>query len=111
VEEGAPELGDLSDADLQALRLGAEIMGHKATLENRPLVADYFQRLEHLVRERIQVGTTDDDRPSPGVGTSSQADAEDRRLIAEYLELMASNERLSPALRDACRRLRADVQA
>jgi hypothetical protein len=105
VEEGVPEIGRLSEPDLQALRLGAEVMGHKARAENRPLVADYFRRLEDTLRARIAGGDSADGGPLPGVDPS--ADTADRALIADYLGLLATNERLSPAVRDVCRQLRA----
>jgi hypothetical protein len=110
VEEGVPELGRLSDPDLQALRLGAEVMGHKALAENRPLVADYFRRLENTLRARIAgADSADDDSEDGGTlpGVDPSADTADRVLIADYLGLLATNDRLSPELRDVCRQLRA----
>lgn len=111
VEEGVPDLSRLSTSDLRALRLGAEVMGHKAVRDNRPLVADYFRGLEGTLRLRISGGGRSiGDGPAHGDGTpvlAPSADAADRRLLAEYLDLLAQNERLTPAVRDVCRQLRA----
>lgn len=99
----------LTTADLHALRLAAQVMRHKAELDDRPLVADYFIRLgsastgELAMRGEalrvIQAVTR--------LGLGPEAEGEDRRLLAEYLTLLIGNERLSPALREMSRSLRS----
>lgn len=99
----------LADADLVALRLGAQVLAHKAELEDRPRVAAYFELLEQSVLAELASRTrgmrVETERPEVTLG--DVADAEDRRLTAEYLGLLVANERLSPGLRDLCRALRA----
>lgn len=115
-----PRLSDLTDADVHALRLGAQVMGHKAELDGRERVAGYFDRLEAALRAEISARADIALRPdvagrryvraisgTPELWADLQADAEDRRLVAEYLDLLIANERLSAALRELCRALRA----
>jgi hypothetical protein len=99
---------DLGTADLHALRLAAQVMRHKAELDSRPMVADYFVRLGYVATgelarrgEALRVIAT----PTP-LGLPPGADAEDRRVLGEYLTLLVANERLSPALREMSRQLR-----
>jgi hypothetical protein len=102
-------LSALADADLVALRLGAQVLAHKAELAERARVATYFELLERSVLAEVASRTRGmravTERQEVSLG--DLADAEDRRLIAEYLGLLVSNERLSPELRDLCRALRA----
>lgn len=99
----------LADADLIALRLGAQVLAHKAELADRTVVAAYFGLLERSALAELASRTrgmrTVAERPQ--IALSDQADAEDRRLTAEYLGLLVANEHLSPQLRDLCRALRA----
>jgi hypothetical protein len=99
----------LADADLVALRLGAQVLAHKAELAARARVAAYFELLEKSalaeLASRARGIRTVTERPQPTL--APVADAEDRRLTAEYLGLLVANERLSPELRDLCRALRA----
>jgi hypothetical protein len=99
----------LATPDLHALRLAAQVMRHKAELDGRPLVADYFVRLDGLsTGELARRGELFKVIPPvTRLGLAVAADAEDRRLLAEYLGLLIGNERLSPALRDISRRLRS----
>jgi hypothetical protein len=105
----SPLLADLPTADLHALRLAAQVMRHKAELDDRPLVADYFTRLNaastgELARrgEAFRVIP-----PVIEVTLDPGAEPEDRRVLAEYLGLLIGNERLSVALRDVSRKLRS----
>lgn len=102
-------LGDLETADLHALRLAAQVMQHKAELDNRPQVADYFGRLGNVATS-VLAGRGEALRviPTPTtLGLAPAADAEDRRVLGEYLTLLVANERLPQALRDVSRQLRA----
>jgi hypothetical protein len=102
-------LAALPTADLHALRLAAQVMRHKAELDDRPLVADYFTRLGTAsAGELAQRGEAFRVIPAPTrLGLDPGADAEDHRVLAEYLGLLIGNERLSPGLRDASRSIRA----
>jgi hypothetical protein len=99
----------LADADLVALRLGAQVLAHKAELAERSLVAAYFELLERSVLAELASRTRGIRAMTerPAITLPALADAEDRRLTAEYLGLLVANERLSPQLRDLCRALRA----
>jgi hypothetical protein len=108
LDADADLLDQLATADLHALRLAAQVMRHKAELDQRPLVADYFARLGYVATgqlarrgEALRVIPT----PTP-LGLAPAADAEDRRLVGEYLTLLVANERLSAGLRDVSRQLR-----
>lgn len=99
----------MATADLHALRLAAQVMRHKAELDERPLVADYFTRLSHASAGEL-AARGEAFRVIPAatrLGLDPSADAEDRRLLAEYLGLLIGNERLSPALREITRTLRS----
>ena len=102
-------LSVMATADLHALRLAAQVMRHKAQLDERPLVADYFERLD--VASTGELSTRGDAiliiPPVTRLGLDPAADGEDRRLLAEYLGLLVGNERLSPALRQLSRSLRS----
>jgi hypothetical protein len=108
--EGEGELlGELAIADVFALRLAAQVMRHKAELDSHPLVADYFARLGDVATGELAVrgdALSIIATPTP-VGLAPGADAEDRRVLGEYLTLLVANDRLSAALRDLSRQLRA----
>lgn len=99
----------LADTDLVALRLGAQVLAHKAELADRAHVSAYFELLEQSVLAELASRTRGIRAVTqrPEVALASVADAEDRRLTAEYLGLLVANERLSEQLRDLCRALRA----
>lgn len=104
-----PSLDTLTDADVEALRLGAQVLSHRAGPERRPAVARYFTALEDALK--IEIGRRNASAASAetaehGMALPRPADAEDRRLVAEYLGLLIANERLSPAVRVVCRELR-----
>jgi hypothetical protein len=102
-------LAALPTADLHALRLAAQVMRHKAELDDRPHVADYFTRLGNASAGEL-AGRGEAFRvipPATRLGLDPAADAEDHRLLAEFLGLLIGNERLSTALRDVTRALRS----
>ncbi len=98
------DLAGLESADLAGVRLGAQIMGHKAAVIARTPVERFFATLA------VAAGT---ERSLPGAGQMRTApvvlpfeererpsDArEDRRLLIEYLDLLSANIRLSPGVR------------
>lgn len=108
VEGAAPDLDGLTDSELESLRLGAEVMSHKAGLEQRPLVAAFFAQLEQVTRAaaRARTGGTPAGEAAE-LRLDARAEQDDRRLVAEYLGLLVANERLSTAVRQVCRDLRA----
>jgi len=169
-----PDLSHLDAIDLQALRLGAQVMVHKAELAARPRVELFFRGLQLTVDEELarrRRGAEEGALPPPGphgphalpphatppltapedvaaaaaaaaaasaasaaartsaataqagpaaanaqaggetaaggsAASLSPGAADDRRLTAEYLDLLAANPRLSAAVRDACHALR-----
>lgn len=108
-EADKPILAGLSDSDLLGLRLAAQVMTHKAELVGRGYVAAYFARLEHSVQAELASRLTGIRAVSGQLAleTDRAVDAEDTRLVNEYLGLLIGNEQLSLQLRHACRRLRA----
>jgi hypothetical protein len=102
-------LTGLSDADLLGLRLAAQVLRHKAELDDRPYVASYFAGLEESVQGELASRITGIRTAAGqlGLALGNGGDAEDRRLVSEYLTLLVANEHLSPSLRAACRTLRA----
>ncbi|MDP8905882.1 MAG: hypothetical protein M3N29_11385 [Chloroflexota bacterium] len=104
-----PHLGELATSDLHALRLAAQVLRHKAELESRAPIADYFGRL--VERSLVELAARGEgviviaDRVDTRLpGTASR---DDRRVLAEYFGLLIGNEQLSPTLRAALRALRA----
>jgi hypothetical protein len=133
VAEARLDLSTLGIADLQALRLGAQVMRHKAELAVRPRVEGYFSRLlltldAELARRRsvsdaspvVSLSSLPLAAPDAGTTTTSTEGTpsanrislvEDRRVAAEYLDLLGANDRLSPAVRLAVRTLRENLHA
>ena len=113
------DLTGLDPVDLQALRLGAQVMGYRAGLAERPRVVLFFTALRvgvdvELARRGRPVGTMPPVALPPHVpaGVTSEAmPAGDRRLAEEYLGILAANDRLSPAVREACIDLRTSLDA
>lgn len=106
----SPDVAHLSVADLRALRLGAEVLAHRAELDRRGHVGAYFRRLEDAIRGEIARRARPEDRPSAPpsvVEPGAPAEPDDRRVVAEYLGFLIANERLAPAVREFCRALRA----
>ena len=102
-------LASLPTADLHALRLAAQVMRHKAELDERPRVADYFARLG-LASTGELASRGEAFRVVPAetrLGLDPSADADDHRLLAESLSLLVANDRLSRPLRDLSRDLRS----
>lgn len=111
-------LAELSASDLADLRLAAQIMAHRAALTDRPRVALYFESLEaEVMAEQAARGQGGQ---SPAALDGAEATnrvvaparlldaaiaADDRALIAEYLGLLAENQKLPPAIREICRSL------
>jgi hypothetical protein len=114
------DLSELDSVDLASLRLGAQVMSHKAELAVRPRVESFFKALLLTVDEELarRNQAPDDiplvspaDLPLAGVAPGLQpATDEDRRLTVEYLDLLHGNERLSDPVRHAVRTLRDRVR-
>ena len=110
-----PLVGELSDADLQALRLGAEVLSHRAAIEAHQRVAAYFNRLEAELRrtlaQRADTSLRGRERNQsvtiPQLWLDAVPEPADYLYVAEYLGLLVANDRLSPASRELCRALRA----
>jgi hypothetical protein len=102
----------LSAADLQALRLATQVFRHKAAMQARPVLERYWADLGRQVDFGLAqrgigfvvgtpIATTLDD----------SATDEDRRMLDEQLRLLADNEQLPGAVREACAALRQRVAA
>ena len=101
-------LQSLSDSDLAALRLSRQVLAHKAALAGMTRVEMFFTMVETEVAAegaargqrgpRAGVGAVDPWRTAPLTPT-------DRGAIGAYLELLAANEGLSPAVRLVARNL------
>jgi hypothetical protein len=109
VDGGTNLLAGLATSDVHALRLAAQVMRHKAELDSRPLVADYFARLGNVATGELALrGEALRVIPAPALdGLAADADGEDRRVLGEYLTMLVANERLPSTLRDLSRQLRA----
>lgn len=118
----ALDLSGLDTVDLQALRLGAQVMKHKAEYAARPRVEVYFKGLQLTVDfELARRKHPSDDKPLVSVdelpladagvraGPAAAASLEDRQLAAEYLDILEANDRLSQPVREACRTLREQL--
>jgi hypothetical protein len=102
--ESGAELVDLTQDDLVALRLAAQVMAHRAQLAGRPRVGLYFDSLESAVMAEQAARGQEGDRlvsASPLVVPGP----EDRRVIGEYLGLLVANPGLSDSVRRVCRAL------
>ncbi|MEO8625366.1 MAG: hypothetical protein ABI452_01570 [Candidatus Limnocylindrales bacterium] len=100
-------LGDLSAADLEAVRLSSQVLAHKAAMAGLPRVAMFFTSVEsEAVVEsaaRGQRGQREEQPADPW--RTAPLTPVDRAAIAAYLELVANNAGLSPAVRDYAARL------
>jgi hypothetical protein len=103
----AATLDELTATDLDALRLASQVLAHKAALAEMPRVEMFFTTIEAEVAAeaaaRGQRGQHGGQSADPW--KSTPLTPVDRAAIAAYLELLAGNERLSPALREYGRRL------
>lgn len=104
------DLSELDPVDLAALRLAAQVMGHKAELAARPHVETFFRGLQGTVDGEISRR-----RQVPGGRTPTWVgelpSTEDLRLTAEYLDLLRANTLLPAPVRDAVRQLREQLGA
>jgi hypothetical protein len=100
-------LEGLAATDLDALGLASQVLAHKAALAEMPRVEMFFTTLGAEVAAegaaRGQRGRRGEEGADPWQG--GPLTPVDRAAIAAYLELLAGNERLSPALREYARRL------
>jgi hypothetical protein len=113
------DLSELDSVDLASLRLGAQVMSHKAELAARPCVETFFKALQLTVDEELaRRKQTPDEKPLvsaaelPLAGlasTTAPPTDEDRTLAAEYLDLLHANARLSEPVRHAVRTLRRQL--
>jgi len=115
----AADLATLSGDDLAALRLAAQVMAHRAQLAAAPQVALYFESLESGVmaeqaaRAQSQRPAHDANaaaRPRTGIALLSPISGmPDVQLANDYLELLSSNDGLSPAVRAYCLQLQRTI--
>ncbi len=98
----AATLDSLNTVDLEALRLSSQVLAHKAAMAGLPRVAMFFSSVESEVvvesAARGQRGQRAQEAADPW--RTAPLTPVDRAAIAAYLELLAGNERLSPAVRD-----------
>ena len=102
-------LGQLSADDLSALRLAAQVMGHRAALAGLPRVSMFFERIEaEAVAEQAARGQRGE-RPANGFNPWRVAGltGADRAAIVEYVGLLAGNNGLPAPVRDVARDLLA----
>jgi hypothetical protein len=103
----AATLDGLSPADLEALRLSSQVLAHKAAMAGLPRVGMFFSAVEsEVVAEaaaRGQRGRRAEQTADPW--RTAALTPVDRAAIAAYLELLANNDGLSPAVRDYAARL------
>ena len=100
------DLSTLDADDLRALRLSAQVLGHRAALEARPRVATFFAALtsgaeaaltgrdrhDGAWSERLTVTLEE-----PGDGPDERV--ADRRLLVESINLLGGNPRLTAEVR------------
>ena len=108
------DLAGLEAADLAGVRLGAQIMGHKAAVIARLRVEGFFGALAVAAaaeRSRLGEGRARTAAVAlPFEERDSPADARaDRRLLIEYLDLLSANGRLSPGVRGVYESIRHQV--
>ena len=106
--DGGLHMNALSEADLAALRLSCQVLAHKAAVAALPRVEMFFETIgadvEAETAARGQRGQAGESVADPW--RIVQLTPVDRAAIRAYLELLSSNERLSPAVREFVRDLR-----
>lgn len=109
----AASLSDLTPPDLVSLRLAAQVMSHRALLAGTPAAALYFDSLATAVdgeqAARSQLGAGDASPVAPLLLDGARG-TDDRRVIGEYLALLATNDRLPASVRKVCRELEASFR-
>lgn len=107
------DLAVLGVEDLRALRLGAQVMQHRADVEGRPRVAAFFAALmngiEHELARRAQgqdVLTRTITLGFDEAADWSHGPGGDHRFLLESLDLLGSNPRLSHGVRTTCASIR-----
>lgn len=100
-------LEGLSTADLEALRLSSQVLAHKAAMAGLPRVAMFFSSVESEVVVETAARGQRGQRAEHAADLWRNASLTpvDRAAIAAYLELVANNEGLSPAVREYATRL------
>ena len=103
------DLSVLGTEDLEALRLGAQVLRHRADLEGRSRVASFFTALGRGVDEALTRRSRSDGAWAGALTIvldqrvdSSEELLEDDRLLAEYLSLLCDNPELSVHVRAVC---------
>lgn len=106
----------LTTDELTALRLAAQVMSHRALLAGTSAAALYFDSLATAVdaEEAARAQAGNGARASVTRGAEAIAaplllqgarGEDDRRVVGDYLALLADNERLPAGVRDVCRAL------
>jgi hypothetical protein len=95
--------------DLEGLRLGAQVLSHRAALEGRPRVADFLAALGRGADEALTKRSRTDGAwggslalvlEEPGDRLDESID--DHRLLIQYLSLLSDNPQLSAGVRSVC---------
>jgi hypothetical protein len=116
VKDGARghlRLSGLALSEIDALRLAAQVLAHKAALAGLPRVEMFFATVE---AEAAAEGAARGQRGLRGEGgadpwrTAPMTPA-DHAMIAAYLELLYGNDGLSPAVRSVARGLLRGARA
>jgi hypothetical protein len=115
----AIELSDLTIVDLEALRLAAQVMAHRAHLMGSAQVGLYFESLESAVHAELAARGQQERSTGPSIGSSgppvvsallTPARGSAEALLAlDHLDLLASNQGLSPDVRAYCSGLRRSI--
>lgn len=117
----AASLSDLTPTDLASLRLAAQVMSHRALLAGTPGAALYFDSLATAVdgeqAARAQGGGGGGRARGDDTGTTvaplllaGSGGDDDRRVIGEYLAVLADNEQLPRSVREVTRALEAELR-
>jgi len=103
------DLSVLGTEDLETLRLGAQVLRHRADLEGRSRVASFFTALGRGADEALTRRSRSDGAWAGALTMvldqrvdSPEERLEDDRLLAEYLSLLRDNPQLSVRVRAVC---------